>query len=114
MKNIVLGANAVWQKVVDLDHFTKGKVLRANSVIAMASGKGANVAIAMERLRGKEQLGIENHLLLQTLGGLTGSAIETDLEPFPKPHVVAPPCVNTVEASRSSLNLLRAYVPQNG
>lgn len=42
----------------------------------MASGKGVNVAIAMERLGG------ERHVLIQTLGGQEGQRVVRDLDRF--------------------------------
>ncbi len=71
-----MGANAVWQKLIKFDRLELGQVSRSRKVLSMASGKGINVAIAMERL------GSGQHSLIQTLGGREGKWIARDLDRF--------------------------------
>lgn len=75
-KVLIIGLNAVWQRIVHFDHLELGRVQRATKQQCCASGKGANVAIALERL------GHPKVHLLQAEGGSTGQLIHRDLQRF--------------------------------
>jgi len=73
----ILGINAVWQKVMTLPQGLKpGSIHRTLPSASFFSGKGGNVAIAMERL------GHPDIELVQALGGETGKWIEMDMARF--------------------------------
>jgi 1-phosphofructokinase len=73
---IVLGLNAVWQKIHDLKELLPGEVMRDTRVECYASGKGANVAVALERL------GASPICLVQCIGGIHGELVRKDLTRF--------------------------------
>lgn len=73
---LVIAPHPVWQTVLRFDALALGEVNRAVSSRSYASGKGANLAIAMERN------GHRNLSLLQPLGGVAGSRIDEDLKRF--------------------------------
>jgi fructose-1-phosphate kinase PfkB-like protein len=62
---LILGLNPVWQKVLTFSHFRKDRVNRATSQTSFASGKGINMARALQ------QLEAETHTI-QPIGGITG------------------------------------------
>ncbi|MDB5050988.1 MAG: carbohydrate kinase, PfkB family [Fibrobacteres bacterium] len=62
---LVVGLNPAWQKVLGFRDFRPGEVNRAQSVSALASGKGINTAKVLRRLGHEVSL-------LQILGGENG------------------------------------------
>ena len=75
-QTIILGLNAVWQKNCHLEALRPGEVMRVSKLRCFASGKGANVAVALH------VLGHSQVKLLQCLGGMNGHSIRTDLKRF--------------------------------
>ena len=73
---IILGLNAVWQKNCHLDTLRPGEVMRVLRQTCFASGKGANVAMALHVLKHSPVQ------LLECLGGNAGQKIRLDLERF--------------------------------
>jgi fructose-1-phosphate kinase PfkB-like protein len=77
MKGVtILGLNAVWQKVLSLNELGPGSVHRTEAPSHFFSGKGGNVAVAMERL------GSPDIELIQALGGQPGEWIIEDMKRF--------------------------------
>jgi len=70
---VVLGLNPAWQKTLIFEELRKGQVNRATSASAFASGKGINFC------RAAQTWGYPT-MLLQFLGGDTGSLIKAELE----------------------------------
>lgn len=64
-KILVVGLNPAWQKVLGFADFGPGEVNRAQSAVALASGKGINTAKVLRRLGHQVSL-------LQILGGDNG------------------------------------------
>jgi fructose-1-phosphate kinase PfkB-like protein len=62
---LILGLNPVWQKVLTFNHFRKDGVNRATAQTSFASGKGINMARALQ------QLDAEVHTI-QPIGGVSG------------------------------------------
>ena len=65
---LVVGLNPAWQKILEFDLLSAGKVNRAKRLTEMASGEGLNAALILSRL-GHEVW------LLQILGGTNGHKI---------------------------------------
>jgi len=62
---LVTGLNPAWQKVLEFDALTPGKVNRASSCREYGSGKGLNAAMVLRRLG-------HDVSLLQVVGGVNG------------------------------------------
>jgi fructose-1-phosphate kinase PfkB-like protein len=65
---LVTGLNPAWQKVLEFEALTPGKVNRASSCHEFGSGKGLNAAMALRRLGHEVSL-------LQVLGGANGQRL---------------------------------------
>ncbi len=72
---LVTGLNPAWQKVLEFDELTPGKVNRASSCHEYGSGKGLNAAMVLRRLG-------HDVSLLQVIGGVNGQRIGDFCERF--------------------------------